>query len=60
MNLHADTEKFTIDVPHLGITLRTIMGTANTAASEMRPFRRRWRLTYKGSSIGTIQLANPK
>lgn len=59
MNIIANTKDFSLDIPHLGLTLRSIMGAAAASAADMPEYRRRWKLTYKGASIGTIQLATP-
>lgn len=59
MNITANTEKFELDIPHLGLTLRSIMGAAAASAAEMTTYRRRWKLVYKGATIGSIQLATP-
>lgn len=56
----ADTKTHYLSIPHLGFTLRTIMGAGHTAASEMKTYRRRWNLVYKDIKIGTIQLASPE
>lgn len=54
----ADTKTHSLSIPHLGFTLRTIMGAGHTAASEMKTYRRKWNLVYKDVKIGTIQLAS--
>lgn len=56
----SNPEKHTLDIPHLGITLRSIMGAAHTAASDMKTYRRNWNLIYKDVKIGSIQLASPE
>lgn len=52
-----DSKEFTLDIPHLGITMRSILGAAAAAAKEMSTYRRRWKLKYKDVIIGSIQLA---
>lgn len=47
-----------IEIPHLGVTLRTIMGAASVEAGKHKPFRRSWNIIYKGAFIGKIQLAD--
>lgn len=53
-----DSKEFSLEIPHLGITVRSIMGAADAAAKEMKIYRRRWKLKYKDVIIGSIQLAN--
>ena len=55
-----NSKDFTLDIPHLGITLRSIMGAADAAAREMPTYQRRWKLIYKNAAIGSIQLASSK
>ena len=52
-----NSKDLTLDIPHLGITLRSIMGAADAAAREMSPYPRKWKLMYKDVIIGNIQLA---
>lgn len=47
----ADTQDQTLRVPHLGVTLRSILGAAVAAKSKSR----RWSIVYKGAHIGTIK-----
>ena len=58
ITIAVDDKTHSLNIPHLGFTLRTIMGAAHTAASEMQTYRRRWNLVYKDVKIGSIQLAS--
>lgn len=50
----ADVETRTLDVPHLGISLRILL---SAASAHHRPgLAREWALRYKGAKIGTIRL----
>jgi hypothetical protein len=48
----ADIRDQTLTVPHLGVTLRTILGATVAAGSKVR----RWSIVYKGAYIGTIKI----
>lgn len=52
-----DTENFNVIIPHLGVSLRTIMGAAANAAHGMEVFQRQWGIVYEGVRIGAFQLA---
>ena len=56
MNI-VDTENFNVIIPHLGVSLRTIMGAAANAAYDMEVFQRQWGIIYEGVRIGAFQLA---
>ncbi len=47
-----------IIVPHLGITLRTLLAAADTASKLEGNERRNWRFNYKGVIIGSIRICN--
>ena len=55
--IYANTETSTLEIDHLGFTLRTLLGAANKAAREMPLYRRKWNIAYNGVYIGKIQLA---
>lgn len=56
-NLDVTYKDGTVNVPHLGISLRTIMGAAAQNHDIARDGRL-VKLTYKSVYIGTIQLAD--
>ena len=58
MNITVDTDDFIVFIPHLGMSFRRVMGAADTAAKDMRQYRRNWRISYKGVIIGNLQLAS--
>lgn len=47
-----------IMIPHLGITLRTILAAGAAKNSVERTKRRKWRLSYSGVIIGHVRVAN--
>ncbi len=47
-------------IPHLGITLRTILAAGAAKNSVERTKRRKWRLSYSGVIIGHVRVANRK
>jgi len=47
-----------IMIPHLGITLRTILAAGAAKNSIERTKRRKWRLSYSGVIIGHVRVAN--
>lgn len=51
----ADYEKGELEVPHLGVTLRTLLAAAANAAKH-RPTKRTWVLRYKTAEIGRIKI----
>lgn len=51
----ADYEKGELEVPHLGVTLRTLLAAASNAAKN-RPLKRSWILRYKTAEIGRIKI----
>ena len=51
----ADYEKGELEVPHLGVTLRTLLAAAFNAAKQ-RPLKRVWILRYKTAEIGRIKI----
>lgn len=52
MAVTPNAETGTVDVPDLGVTLRTILG----AAAKCDPKRRVWKVTYKEVEIGSIRI----
>lgn len=48
-----DVEKRTVSIPHLGITLRVILGAAAAATSSPEGT---WKMVYQRVAIGTIEL----
>lgn len=49
----ADAEARTIAVPHLGITLRVLLGAASAAAQDCAGT---WSIVYQKKTIGTLEL----
>lgn len=47
-----DTHEGVMDVPHIGITLRTLLAVA--ANTKVR--RRVWKVRYKGTIIGSVRI----
>lgn len=47
-----DAENFILYVQHIGYTLRTLLA----AASNANTGRRVWRVSYKGTIIGSVRL----
>lgn len=47
-----------IMIPHLGITLRTILAAGAAKNSIEHTRRRKWRLSYSGVIIGHVRVAN--
>lgn len=47
-------------IPHLGITLRTLLATASNQNLVDETRRRKWRLSYKDCIIGNIRVANDR
>lgn len=47
-------------IPHLGITLRTILAAGAAKNSIEHTRRRKWRLSYSGVIIGHVRVANRK
>lgn len=53
----ANLEQRTLEIPHLGMSLRTIFGAAaNANPNPSEITARRWVLLYKDCDIGQIQL----
>ena len=48
-----DVEKRTVSIPHLGITLRVILGAAAAATSSPEGT---WTMVYQRVAIGTVEL----
>lgn len=48
----------TLDVPHLGITLRTVFAAAERLHDKSKG--RKVKVNLRGVYVGTIQLASPK
>lgn len=55
--IYANPKTNTLEIDHLGLTLRTLLGAANAAAKDMPVYRRKWSVEYKGVYIGKLQLA---
>jgi len=53
--IEADYENGIIEVPHLGITLRVLLGAASNVC-EGRKTRRNWTLWYNEAKIGTVRI----
>lgn len=51
----ADYDKGELEVPHLGVTLRTLLAAAADAAKN-RPTKRTWILRYKTAEIGRVKI----
>ena len=47
-----DTAEGVMDIPHIGITLRTLLAVA--ANTKVR--RRVWKVRYKGTVIGSVRI----
>lgn len=47
-----------IMIPHLGVTLRTILAAGAAKNSIEHTRRRKWRLSYSGVIIGHVRVAN--
>lgn len=47
-----------IEVVHLGLTLRTLLGAAAKQNLLKGTKRRKWRLSYSGVIIGHVRVAN--
>lgn len=54
MAVQADTENNTLQVPDLGVTLRTLMACAATGYEVSK--KRQWKLLYKGAIIGSVKI----
>ena len=53
----ANLEQRTLEIPHLGVSIRTIFGAAANANPNPNEITaRRWTLLYKDCDIGQIQL----
>lgn len=51
-----DTENAILEVPDLGVTLRTMLGSAVTGYKS-NP-KRTWKLKYKGVIVGSVRVKN--
>lgn len=52
-----DPDKRVLEVPHLGVTLRTMIGAALSAWPDPNPNERRsFRVQYKGTTIATLKV----
>jgi hypothetical protein len=49
-----DAETAVLYVPHIGITLRTLLATAALTGID----KRNWKISYKGVIIGSIRIKN--
>lgn len=47
-------------IPHLGITLRTIMAAASNQNLVDETRHRKWRLSYKSCIIGCVRITNDR
>lgn len=54
-----DAKEGTLTIPHLGYTVRRLMGAALEAQRESE-FRRKWKILYNGVPVGTLQLKSEK
>ena len=54
MAVQADTENNTLQVPDLGVTLRTLMACAAGGYEVSK--KRQWKLLYKGAIIGSVKI----
>lgn len=54
MAVQADTENNTLQVPDLGVTLRTLMACAARGYEVSK--KRQWKLLYKGAVIGSVKI----
>ena len=54
MAVQADTENNTLQVPDLGVTLRTLMACAARGYEVSK--KRQWKLLYKGAIIGSVKI----
>lgn len=54
MAVQADIENNTLQVPDLGVTLRTLMACAARGYGETK--KRQWKLLYKGAIIGSVKV----
>ncbi|MFC7409477.1 hypothetical protein [Hydrogenophaga atypica] len=53
--IEADYEEGTLQVPHLGITLRVLLAAASNAC-EGKKIKRNWNLWYNNAKIGTVRI----
>ena len=54
MAVELNTEKKTLTIPDLGVTMRTIMAVAASGYVETQD--RSWKIIYKGAHIGTVKV----
>lgn len=54
MAVQADIENNTLQVPDLGVTLRTLMACAASGYEVSK--KRQWKLLYKGAIIGSVKI----
>ena len=54
MAVELNTEKKTLTIPDLGVTMRTIMAVAASGYAETK--NRSWKIIYKGAHIGTVKV----
>lgn len=54
MAVQADIENNTLQVPDLGVTLRTLMACAASGYEVSK--KRQWKLLYKGAIIGSVKV----
>lgn len=50
----------TITIPHIGITVRTLLSAAAEASRAEGRHRRRYRISYVNVIIGSIRIANDR
>lgn len=53
-----DTELKQLVVPHLGITLRSLMGAAANANEGQEKFQCNWGIVYRDQNVGKIRIKN--
>lgn len=54
MAVQVDIDNNTLQVPDLGVTLRTLMACAARGYGETK--KRQWKLLYKGAVIGSVKI----
>lgn len=58
MTVRLDIEEQCVEIPDLGVTMRTALSVA--AQGYAVTGKRRWNVRYKGVVIGNLQVATPK
>lgn len=54
MSVIVDAEAGTLEIPDIGVTLRTLLACAARGAKD-RP-RRRWNIVYSGVVVGSVRI----